>query len=143
MDEILGYLGLAKRAGSLEYGEQTVSGAMLEKRAKLLILAQDASENTRGRAVHYAEETETVYITVPYTKSQLGEAIGKTSCAVLAVTDFGLAAAALRKLSEKTGQYEEENAAFQVRLEKSAQRKKVARSHKMKVSKGNSGRKKE
>ena len=45
-EKILSILGLCRRAGRLESGELGCEIAIKEKKAKLLILAKDASENT-------------------------------------------------------------------------------------------------
>ena len=45
-DPILRLLGLAKKAGRLEMGEEPVGAACRARQAKLVLLAQDAAPNT-------------------------------------------------------------------------------------------------
>ena len=46
----LNYLGLARRGGNIVYGEETVGAACRASHARLLVLAQDAADNTFRRA---------------------------------------------------------------------------------------------
>ena len=41
-----------------------------------------------------------MWLRVPFTKEELGRALGRTSVAVAAITDIGLAAAVARRLAE-------------------------------------------
>ena len=46
----LGMLGLARRAGKLQTGEETVSAMLAEKHARLTVLAEDAGEAVARRS---------------------------------------------------------------------------------------------
>ena len=106
MDSISSLLGLALRAGRLAVGEEPVGAASRSHKAYLLLLASDAADNTIRRAHHFTQTgTNTICLSVPLTKEELGGALGRASCAMLAVTDVGLAAALAEKLAaadEKT-----------------------------------------
>ena len=54
-DPILHLLGLARKAGKLELGEEPVGAACRAKHAKLMLLASDAAPNTRRRAAHFGD----------------------------------------------------------------------------------------
>ncbi len=100
MDSITSLLGLALRAGRLAVGEEPVGSASRSHKAYLLLLASDAADNTIRRAHHFAQSgTNTICLTVPMTKEALGGALGRASCAMLAVTDVGFAAALADKLA--------------------------------------------
>ena len=90
-DRVYGYLGLAVRGGNLAGGEFAVSEAIRTRRAKLVIIAEDASDNTAEKAVN-----QCTYYNIPYrrfgTKDALGNRTGKASRALLAVLDGKMAA---------------------------------------------------
>ena len=86
MNNALSMAGLALRAGKLEPGEDPAGDACREKRCRLLLTAADAAENTRGKAERFAELGRCLTLELPYTKAELGAALGRGSCAVAAVT---------------------------------------------------------
>lgn len=54
------------------------------------LLAADAAPNTVRRAAHFGEAGGALWLQMPFTKAELGEQLGRSSCAMLAVTDFGV-----------------------------------------------------
>ena len=88
MDKLLNLIGLAKKAGKLEVGEEPVGAAARSKHARLILIASDAADNTRRRALHFGEAGECICLEIPPTKEDLGRALGRTSCALLALTDI-------------------------------------------------------
>ena len=97
--EILSLLGLALRGGNLAVGEEPAEAVCRAKDARLLLLADDAADNTRRRAEHFAQAGACLLVTLPVSKAELGRALGRTSAAIAAVTDAGLAAAVGRRLA--------------------------------------------
>ena len=55
MDKLLNLIGLAKKAGKLEVGEEPAGAAARSKHARLILIASDAADNTRRRALHFGE----------------------------------------------------------------------------------------
>ncbi len=107
-EAFLRLLGLAKRAGRAELGEDGVTGAAAAGKARVVFLAQDASENSMRRARHSIGSGHAVLIQVPFSKEVLGAACGRGSCAMLAITESGLAASAAAKLALAfPGKYDE------------------------------------
>ena len=100
-DPILHLLGLAKKAGRLEIGEEPVGAAARAHQARVLLLAADAAPNTVRRAAHFGEAGGALWLQMPFTKAELGEQLGRSSCAMLAVTDVGFAAALAEKLAAR------------------------------------------
>ena len=88
-DPILHLLGLAKKAGRLEIGEEPVGAAARAHQARVLLLAADAAPNTVRRAAHFGEAGGALWLQMPFTKAELGEQLGRSSCAMLAVTTSG------------------------------------------------------
>ena len=99
MDSVLHLLGLARKGGNLALGEAPVKEALERKTARLLLVAADAADNTKDQAVRLAGKTPC--LEVPWTKEELGAALGRSACALLALTDAGLAGAVAGGLARR------------------------------------------
>ena len=97
---LLGLVGLARKAGKIEVGEEPVSIAARTHKARLIPMAGDTAENTQRRGKSLEEIGNCPCLSIPCTKSELGFALGRSSCAILAITDTSFAAAAAKKLAE-------------------------------------------
>ena len=100
-DPVLNLLGLARKAGRLEIGEEPVGAACRARQARLVLLAADAAPNTRRRAAHFGEAGNVLWLETPFDKAALGSVLGRSSCAMLALTDAGFAASAVEKLAAR------------------------------------------
>ena len=69
MDKLLNLIGLAKKAGKLEVGEEPVGAAARSKHARLILIASDAADNTRRRALHFGEAGECICLEIPPIKA--------------------------------------------------------------------------
>ena len=98
MDKALNYMSLARRGGRIELGEEPCGGAARAGHARLIIVAADASPHTWRRAKSYAAGTDQQCLRVPFSKEEMGEAIGRTSLAMAAFTDPALALAFVKAL---------------------------------------------
>ena len=127
MDKALNYMALARKAGRIELGEEPVGAAARSQHARLVIVAQDAGDHTWRRAKSFVSGTEQLCVKVPYTKDQLGQAIGRTSLALAAFTDPALALAFAKALEQVDAEVIEK---LQVRTARIAQRQKEAKAHK-------------
>lgn len=105
MDKTFNFLGICKRAGALITGEEAAGGAMRAGKAKLLMTAADAGENSRDRSERCAETCAVCAVRLPYDKDSLGELLGKRVCAIIAITDKNLALAFLEKLAAEREEY--------------------------------------
>jgi len=89
-NKLFSCLGLSMRAGKLATGDEGVMKSLRSGKAKLVILAEDASANTRKK---YRDKCS--YYGVPLleagTRSELGASIGKAERVVLSVCDAGFA----------------------------------------------------
>ena len=83
---ILSLLGLALRGGNLAVGEEPVEAAARAKDARILLLAADAAAGTCRRAEHFALAGQCLWLRTPFTKEELGAALGRASVAMAAVT---------------------------------------------------------
>ena len=95
--KILSMFGLAARAGRMASGEFQTETAVKSGTACLVIVAEDASENTkklfRDKCAFY--EVPVVFLG---TKEELGHAIGKEYRASLAILDAGFAETIIKKV---------------------------------------------
>ena len=130
MDNILHMVGLALRAGRLAVGEEPVGAAARAHQAKVILTAADGADNSIRRAAHFAEAGKIQALPTPYTKGELGGAVGRSACTMLALTDIGLAAAIAEKLAqadpERCGGPAEE---LKLQAGKALQRQKERRAH--------------
>lgn len=88
--KVLQMLGLCQRAGKLSSGETGCLAAIRDGSAELIIVADDASDNTKKRFADSSAFYHKNIITVGE-KSELGRAIGKDDRSVLTVNDKGFA----------------------------------------------------
>ncbi len=98
VDKALNYLSLARKAGLIELGEEPVGAVARAQHARLIVVASDASDHTWRRAKSFVAGTDQQCIKVPFTKDQIGLAIGRTSLALAAFTDPALALAFVKAL---------------------------------------------
>ena len=98
-NSLLGLLGLAKKAGKLALGDEPVSIAAREHKARLLLMASDAGEVILRKGAGLSTDNCPA-LTVPFSKAELGSAVGRSACALLAVTEVGFASALVKKLAQ-------------------------------------------
>lgn len=132
MDKALNYLSLARKAGRIELGEEPVGAAARAKKARLVLVACDAGDHSWRRAKSFVAGTEQICLKVPFTKDQLGQALGRTSLAMAAFTDPALALAFVRALDEPD-KYREVLESLDKRTQRIRQRQKEARAHEKNV----------
>lgn len=99
MSDYLGLLGIARKAGKTETGEEAVASVAELKKIRLVLTASDSAERTKRRAQSLAELSNAPCIEVAETRGELGNALGVRPCAVVGVSDMGIAAALVKKLS--------------------------------------------
>ena len=133
MDKALNYMALARKAGRIELGEEPVGAAARAQHARLVVVASDASDHTWRRAKSFVAGTGQECLKVPFAKDEMGLAIGRTSLAIAAITDPGLALALAESLESKDPKV---TAALQQKLQHQQQRKKEADAHRRNLRKG-------
>ncbi|QYR24173.1 ribosomal L7Ae/L30e/S12e/Gadd45 family protein [Paenibacillus sp. sptzw28] len=97
----LSLLGMAMRAGKLITGDETVLKAVRQGKALLVIMAGDASENTRKKFQDKCG-TYSVKLIEAFDRVTLGEAIGKSERVLMAVTDAGFSKSITQSLTQPT-----------------------------------------
>ena len=100
-DRALSMIGLATKAGRIVSGEFSVTNAVRKKQAYLVVVAKDASDNTRksyNDMCTYHHVPVRIYGTI----DELGTFTGKGLRAALAVVDEGFAES-IKKLIDQQG----------------------------------------
>ena len=131
-DPVLRMLGLARRAGKLAFGDELVREACFDHKVRCVFIAGDAGASTAKKAAFYAERANVPFVTLPHGKAEMGAAIGKAGCAIIAVTDIGLAASAVEKLASEHPEYAEVSAELSKKNERIQSRRGVKK-HKEKT----------
>ena len=129
-EKTLNLLGLMRKANAIAVGETNTGGAVRAGKAKLLLLAADASDNARSRARGFTHGRDVVTVTLPFTKDEIAAHVGVSGCAMAAITDIGFANAFMKSLAAAVPDgYDESTAEIQWRFEKADRRKKEAAAH--------------
>lgn len=133
MDKVLSYLGIARKAGLLETGEENCGVVVRGGKAKLLLLASDASENATRRAEGYVYGKNTPLLRLPLTKLEISQRVGKSGCSMVVLTDLGLALSlvqALAATASEPGEYAPLLEQLRLKQEKAKKRREEANAHK-------------
>ena len=132
MDKALNFLALARKAGRVELGEEPAGAAARAQKARLIIVASDATDHTWRRAKSFVANTEQICLQVPYTKDEMGMAIGRSALALAAFTDPALALGFVKALGNPE-KYAAEIASLDKRTKRIQQRQKEAKAHERNV----------
>ena len=90
-------IGIAAKAGKVVSGEFSTEKAIKEVKAYLVIVAKDASDNTKKKFKNSTDFYKVKYVEL-FDKDELGRCIGKEFRASIAVTDENLANAILKTI---------------------------------------------
>lgn len=94
-DRVYSFLGLAMKAGKLVSGEESCEKTIRGEKAYLVIVTEDASDNTAKKFSNACAYREVPYLRFGH-KETLGKLLGKEIRSVIAITDAGFA----QKLTE-------------------------------------------
>ncbi|MEX1031039.1 MAG: ribosomal L7Ae/L30e/S12e/Gadd45 family protein [Paenibacillaceae bacterium] len=98
--KLLSMLGLARRAGKIITGDEACMKSVRSGKARLIIVAADASENTRkkygDKCAHYNTK-----LILTGDRVSIGAAIGRPEQVVIAIEDQGFASG-IRTCMEKS-----------------------------------------
>ena len=85
-DKVFRLLGLATRAGKIAFGYESVVDTIIKNKAKLVLVAEDASERTKRNILRIAQENH-VQARKYGTIDKISNNIGKQNKAVVCVKD--------------------------------------------------------
>lgn len=83
-DKVFMFLGLARRANAVILGEEAVKKAVQNRKVSLVIVAKDASQNTKDGVIRKCEYHHVVYRSIGF-KEIIGKHMGKNVVAVVGV----------------------------------------------------------
>lgn len=131
----LNYLGLARRGSNIAIGEEPVGIACRGSHGRLLVLAQDAADHTFRRARSFTQNGKPPMLRAPFTKEELGGALGCSACAMAAFTDVALALAFVQALDEPE-HYAQLIQTLQTQVERVKKRRAEEKAHQKNVRQG-------
>ncbi|WP_240843277.1 ribosomal L7Ae/L30e/S12e/Gadd45 family protein [Acidaminobacter sp. JC074] len=85
-NKFLTMMGFAQKSGNLMSGENTLELYIPKKKISLVIIAEDASENTKSRFVQLSTRFQVPYI-IWGSRESLSHAIGKYNRAVYGISN--------------------------------------------------------
>lgn len=100
-NKVLGLIGLAARARKIESGTDIVSETILNKKAKLVIVTEDASDRTKNN-FEFLCKKHSVNFLIYSDIENLSHSIGKNNKAVICIKDKNFADEIYKKIKEKT-----------------------------------------
>ena len=90
MNKSLNMIGLCMKAGKIKAGEFSVEQSVKAGESYLVIIAEDASDNTKKKFTNMCNYRELPFV-IAYSKEELGRAIGKEMRATVSVNDENFA----------------------------------------------------
>ena len=96
-DKVLSMIGLAARAGAVNSGEFSVEKSVKSKQANLVIVAGDASDNTKKMFEDMCRFYH-IPIRIFGTKEELGHWTGKAYRASICILDEGFAKSVIERM---------------------------------------------
>lgn len=96
----LNYLGIAKRSGNLICGTDMVIKSLPAGNIKVILLANDASSNTKDKIIKKAFYYQ-IQVCEVFDSYELSKAIGKDHVMVMAIVDEGLKKAFLKEVERE------------------------------------------
>ena len=109
-------LSLCRKAGKLTLGEELIAADCRAGHTRLLVLAADTAEGTARKIAALSKGGTPPILRCPLTRDEIGDAVGRPSCAAAAITDAGLAQAFVKALGR------DEDAAILAELDRRVQR---------------------
>lgn len=129
-EKALNLLGLMRKANAAMIGETDTGAAARAQTAKLVVLASDASDNAQSRAKGFVYGRSIPLITLPFSKQEISEHVGKSGCSMAAICDLGFADAFMKLLKELDEEsYADTAQAISEKLKSQKQRQREAKAH--------------
>lgn len=136
------YLSLARKAGRIEVGEEPAGAAARAGHARLVLVAGDAPDSTRRRAKSFVAGTDQQMVILPFTKDEMGAALGRSVVALAAMTDPAMALAFLKALDDPD-RYGDAIASLTVKAERMRRHQLEQKAHEKNLRTGKVHREKE
>ena len=123
-DRALKLLGLMRPACAIEIGTDRAVDAARAGKARVLLLASDATETAARKAAYALEGKSALDLKLPFSREELSDALGVGDCTMAAITDMGFAEAFVKLLAaEDPDRYADASAALTAKNEKMRRRR--------------------
>ena len=86
LDKVFRLLGLATKAGKIAFGSDSVIDTIIRKKAKMVIVASDASDRTKNNIERIAKENN-VPFRIYGNIEKISKSIGKENKAIVCIKD--------------------------------------------------------
>ena len=96
----LNYLGIAKRSGNLICGTDMVVKSLSTGKIKIILLASDASSNTKDKIIKKAFYYQ-IQVCEVFSSMELSSSVGKDHIMVMAIVDEGIKSAFLKEVERE------------------------------------------
>ena len=101
LDKFYNMIGMGKRANLVRVGDYVCTESIQKNTSSLIIVAEDASQNTRKKFTQKCEFYQVKCIVIGE-KTNLGNAVGKEAAATLTVNDEKFAAQLIKIIENIT-----------------------------------------
>ncbi len=91
------YCGLARRAGKISFGAESSKETIEKKKAKLVIIAKDASDRTKSNFENLCKSLN-VKFRIMGSIEDLSKSIGQTNKAIIVVKDENFAKEIIKRI---------------------------------------------
>lgn len=88
-NRVLGLIGISTKAGKISFGTEQVKETIIKNKAKLVIVAEDASDRLKESFMYECEKHKVPIVTFS-TIEKLSKSIGKINKAVICIRDKNL-----------------------------------------------------
>lgn len=96
-DRVLGLIGLSAKAGKIDFGADAVEECIKRKKAKLVIVAEDAADRTKSNFEFFCKKADVQYAVFGRIE-EISKTIGKSNKAVIAIKDKNLSSEIYKKI---------------------------------------------
>lgn len=100
MKKVYSMIGFAQKAGKVSSGASAARTSLLRRKANLLIMSNDISDNSKESLVKSCEKKNVPWIIVG-SKYELGTCVGKAYRVAVSINDPGMATAIIDTMSKK------------------------------------------
>ena len=96
-NKIYGLIGLARRASKISFGTESSMDSIRKRKAKLVIIAEDAAERTKKNFKIECEKIK-IYFRIYGTIEDLSNAIGQNNKAIITINDENFSKEIIKKI---------------------------------------------
>ncbi|WP_234121214.1 ribosomal L7Ae/L30e/S12e/Gadd45 family protein [Clostridium hydrogenum] len=100
-NKFLQFLGITKKSGNLLEGYNKCEEALKYGKAKLIILSEDVSQNTKDKFENYSLRFNVPIINNGFLSEELGKILGRKEIKVLCIIDYKMSTKLIELLKQE------------------------------------------